>query len=111
AGDVVDAAVEVGHAGGVDGHVSEIARRAAEQSDHVVDGALHLFQWHGFARTRKPPQHAIAGRVRRAFRQLHAGNAALAPHDPGGADRSFEYRIGEIAHDTDISLDRTSFHP
>ena len=93
AGDLVDAAVERRHLVHVERDGGEIARLAAQQRDDAVD-------------ERAAPRAAVALRLRREtaaacaarvsplarLRELHAGDAALAPSDAATADRRVEER-------------------
>src|SRR5580704_2373330 len=78
--------------------MGQIARLAAEQRDDVGDGALQPAGRHGFARRGKASENPIAGRLFVALRQLHAGDAALAPDDAAVADRRFEQCKTKIFH-------------
>src|ERR1700734_1286319 len=78
--------------------MGQIARLASEQRDDVGDGALQPAGRHGYARRGKASENPIAGRLFVALRQLHAGDAALAPDDAAVADRRFEQCKTKIFH-------------
>src|SRR6202011_4535456 len=90
AGDVIDAAIELGNAVEIEGDIPEIVRLAREQLDDTVDRALY------FSRRRRLRDIAMAladagpGLVLVPHRQLHATDAARTPHDAAAPDGGVE---------------------
>lgn len=98
ADDLVNASMELRHRIEIDPHMIQISALAAEQRNNIVDGALHVGRRFAFVRRGKAPQQAVARRGLAPFGQLHASNAALAPHDAAAPDRGFEK--DEVHHAT-----------
>jgi hypothetical protein len=90
--DVVDAAVELGNAVEIQLDVGEVVRLALEQLDDAVDRGLHLRGRRHFDQIVMALLQAGAGLLFVTHRQLHRGDAALAPHDAAAADCGVEYR-------------------
>ena len=70
--------------------VGEIVRLAGEQLDHAVDRVLHLGRRRRLGEVAVTLGNPLAGLLFVAHRQLHAGNAMLAPDDAAGADHGLE---------------------
>src|SRR6202041_751524 len=76
AGDIVDAAVEVGHTVEIERDVSEIIGFTRQQFDDAIDRALHLFRRRGLADIAVALPNAGAGLLITAHRQLQTVDAA-----------------------------------
>src|SRR5205823_253638 len=92
------AAVELGHAVEIECDVQEVVRFAREQLDHSVNRAAHFGRRRRFRHITVALQNAPAGFFLAAHRQLHAGDAALAPDDAAGSDRAVEDRKMLFGH-------------
>ncbi len=86
----VDAAVELRHAFEVEHDVSEIAALAGNQRYHAADRPRDLVRRGGLACARVAPHEPRPHCGIVAFRQQHADDATLAPHDRAAANGGVE---------------------
>src|SRR6185503_9227158 len=88
--ELIDAAVEVGHAREVEDDLAQIALLAAQQRDDAVDGPLDLRRRLAGHRAGETllDAHPRARPVR--IRQVDTGKPALVPHDGANTDWGFE---------------------
>src|SRR5690349_10377881 len=87
---LVDALVEVRHAGKIQRDLRHVGIAAAQQRDDAFDGDFGVVRWALLARlgievVHPPPGFQLAG-----FGQLHAPNAKAAPCDAAPADCTVE---------------------
>src|SRR5262249_17698683 len=90
--DVVDAAVEFRHAVEIEVDLEQVLRFPRGQLGHRADRVLHPGRRLAFRDVAVALVNTPAGLLFAAHRQLHAGNAALAPDHAAGADRGVENR-------------------
>src|SRR5262245_35556509 len=99
---LVDAAVELGHALHVERNAREIARLATQERDDALDRARHVRGWRRFARVGIPSLQPRAGPLGARLWKLHGDDAPLAPCDAAGADAGLEKREALFHHDAAI---------
>src|ERR1700726_3915185 len=98
AGDVIDAAVELGNAVEIEGDIPEIVRFAREQLDDPVDRALYVTRRRRLRDIAMALADAGTGLVLVPHRQLHRTDAARTPHDAAAPDRGVEDCKAVSAH-------------
>src|SRR6185295_4844962 len=98
----VDLAIELRQTVDIDRHVVQIALLAAQERDDSTNRPLHMCRGICFPRAGKTTQETRPGRCFRPVVNLHAGDAALVPHNSARTDRGVEYRE-TVAHSVTIA--------
>src|SRR5579872_2660045 len=95
---MVNAAMEIRHGFVVEHSVTQFSALAAEQRDDVGNRALHVGRHWRFRSRGKAPENPASHGALSALGELHADDAALAPHDAAATDRRCEKRKARTAH-------------
>src|SRR6185437_11246158 len=93
ADELVNALVEGGMVGHVEGNAGQIARTATRLRNNALDGDFDVRRRALLARFRIEPEQPPTGFQLPRLRQLHGNNAGTAPYDAAAADAAVKDRV------------------
>src|SRR5207247_781216 len=94
----VDALVEGGNAGHVEGDVGKVAVAAAQKRDDALDRDLDIDGWAKLTRLGVKLEQPLARIDLAGFRELHAHDPVLAPRDAAAANSGVENGVPTPRH-------------